>query len=190
LKQLNMGAVAGPSSWDRTSTRPHSSRSRSPGPYKRCDLHGLSFANNQAAWKSLGCNTFIAMVKSAELGNCDYAPDALHLSWNRGLLVESQMRAGLMIIIEVPPQCAFEMLGVEDDEMVQTLAPNGADESLCVGILPRAVGRREDLFYAVWSKYSRERSEFMMDVPHARRQMGSAVGVRHGAGQSETPAPE
>ena len=31
---------------------------------------------------------------------------------------------------------------------------------------------------------------FMMDVPHARQQMGSAVGVRHRAGQSETPAPE
>ena len=33
-------------------------------------------------------------------------------------------------------------------------------------------------------------SEFMMDVPHARQQMGSPAGVRHGAGQSETPAPE
>jgi hypothetical protein len=43
---------------------------------------------------------------------------------------------------------------------------------------------------AVWSKYSRERSEFMMDVPHARQQMGSAVGIRHRVGQSETPAPE
>jgi predicted helicase len=42
----------------------------------------------------------------------------------------------------------------------------------------------------VWSKYSHERSEFMMDVPHARQQMGSAVGVRHRAGQSETLAPE
>jgi hypothetical protein len=43
---------------------------------------------------------------------------------------------------------------------------------------------------ALWSKYSREQSEFMMDVPHARQQLGSAVGVRHRAGQSETPAPE
>ena len=43
---------------------------------------------------------------------------------------------------------------------------------------------------ALWSKYSREVSEFMMDVPHAREQMGSAVGVRHRPGQSETPAPE
>jgi ABC-type sugar transport system substrate-binding protein len=32
--------------------------------------------------------------------------------------------------------------------------------------------------------------EFMMDVPHAREQMGSSVGVRHRAGQSETPAPK
>jgi eukaryotic-like serine/threonine-protein kinase len=34
------------------------------------------------------------------------------------------------------------------------------------------------------------RLSFMMDVPHARQQMGSAVSVRHRAGQSETPAPE
>ena len=33
-------------------------------------------------------------------------------------------------------------------------------------------------------------AEIMMDVPHARQQMGSPVGVRHRAGQSETPAPE
>jgi hypothetical protein len=32
--------------------------------------------------------------------------------------------------------------------------------------------------YLLWSKYSREQTEFMMDVPHARQQMGSAVGVR------------
>jgi hypothetical protein len=31
---------------------------------------------------------------------------------------------------------------------------------------------------------------FMMDVSHARQQMGSAVGVRHRVGQSKTPAPE
>jgi hypothetical protein len=32
--------------------------------------------------------------------------------------------------------------------------------------------------------------EFMMDLPHARQQMGSALGVRHRLGQSETPAAE
>jgi hypothetical protein len=31
---------------------------------------------------------------------------------------------------------------------------------------------------------------FMMDVPDARHQMGSPVGVRHRAGQSETLASE
>jgi hypothetical protein len=40
----------------------------------------------------------------------------------------------------------------------------------------------------VWPKYSRDGTEFMTDVPHAREQMGSSVGVRHRAGQSETPA--
>jgi hypothetical protein len=46
------------------------------------------------------------------------------------------------------------------------------------------------MLFPFWSKHSHEQAEFMMDVPHARQQMGSAVGVRHRAGQSETPAPE
>jgi hypothetical protein len=63
---------------------------------------GVSFANKQMAWKSLSCNTFITMVKTAQLGNCDYATGALHLSRKRGLLIQSQVGAGLMVIIEVP----------------------------------------------------------------------------------------
>ena len=58
------------------------------------------FANKQMAWKSLVCNTFITMVKPAQLGNCNYPTGALHLSWKRGLLIQSQVRAGLMITIE------------------------------------------------------------------------------------------
>jgi hypothetical protein len=32
----------------------------------------------------------------------------------------------------------------EDDDMVQALAPDGADEALREGVLPRAVRRRQD----------------------------------------------
>ena len=42
----------------------------------------------------------------------------------------------------------------------------------------------------VRSKYSREEAEFMMDIPHARQQMGSAVGVFHRTRQPETSATE
>ena len=33
----------------------------------------------------------------------------------------------------------------EDEDVIQTLAPDGADEALCEGVLPRAVRRREKL---------------------------------------------
>jgi hypothetical protein len=46
----------------------------------------LSFAIKQTAWMSSHCN---------------------NVSRNKRLLIESQVRAGLMIMIEVPPRCAF-----------------------------------------------------------------------------------
>jgi putative toxin-antitoxin system antitoxin component (TIGR02293 family) len=49
---------------------------------------------------------------------------------------------------------------------------------------------RRFLTTPVWSRYSRDGREFMMDVPHATAHMGSPVDLRHRAGQSETPASE
>jgi Putative undecaprenyl diphosphate synthase len=41
-------------------------------------------------------------------------------------------------------QDATEVSLAEDEDVIQTLAPDGADEVLCEGVLPRAVRRRQD----------------------------------------------
>ena len=54
------------------------------------------------------------------------------------------MSAGLVIVREVTCQDAVQVPFAEDEDMIQTLPPDRADEPLCEGILPRAVRRRED----------------------------------------------
>ena len=62
----------------------------------------------------------------------------------RGILVEREMRASPVIVREVRGQDASQMPLAENDSMVEALASHRADEPLREGILPRAVGRRED----------------------------------------------
>jgi hypothetical protein len=49
-----------------------------------------------------------------------------------------------VIVREVARQGAAQVPFAEDENVIQTLAPDGADESLREGILPRAVRCRED----------------------------------------------
>jgi hypothetical protein len=49
-----------------------------------------------------------------------------------------------VVVREVASEGAAQVLLAEDDDVIQTLAPDGADEALCEGVLPRAVRRRQD----------------------------------------------
>src|SRR6266404_7993559 len=55
------------------------------------------------------------------------------------------MSASLVIVREVAGQETAQVPFAKDEYMIQTLAPDGADEPLREGVLPRAVRRREDL---------------------------------------------
>jgi hypothetical protein len=57
------------------------------------------------------------------------------------------MRTKAVVIGEIRGEHTPEMLLVEDDDMIEHLAPDTPDEPLAVGILLRAVGRNLDLFY-------------------------------------------
>ncbi len=50
-----------------------------------------------------------------------------------------------MIVREVASQSAAQVPFAEDEDVIQTLAPDRAEESLRERVLPRAVGRRQDL---------------------------------------------
>jgi hypothetical protein len=49
-----------------------------------------------------------------------------------------------MIVREVAGQGAAQVPFTQDEDVIQTLAPDRADESLCEGVLPWAVGRSQD----------------------------------------------
>src|SRR3989454_2684644 len=53
------------------------------------------------------------------------------------------MSAGPVIVGEVAGQGAAQMSFAQDDDMIETLAADRADEPLGKGVLPRAGGRRQ-----------------------------------------------
>ena len=61
------------------------------------------------------------------------------------VLVQREMGARPVIVSEVGDEDAPQVPLIEDDDMLQALAPYRADEALCEGILPRALRRRENL---------------------------------------------
>jgi hypothetical protein len=64
-------------------------------------------------------------------------------SW--GVLRQPQMRAILVIVIEVGLQDAAQARFIEDDHVIQTLPSNRSDQSLHVRILPGRLWRGENL---------------------------------------------
>src|SRR5262249_23266437 len=61
------------------------------------------------------------------------------------VLVEREVRARLMVIREVASQDSAQVSVAEDENVVETLAPDRTDQALREWILPRAVRRRENL---------------------------------------------
>jgi hypothetical protein len=74
----------------------------------------------------------------ARLGEFD-GPDV------RRILVECEMRASPVIVGEVAGQDAAQVAFAENQNVIQTLAPDRADQPLREGVLPRAVRGRENL---------------------------------------------
>src|SRR5262249_20097502 len=71
---------------------------------------------------------------------------AVELDWPdvRRILVEREMRASPMIVREIPDQDAAEVPFAQDQNVVQTLASDGADEPFGEAVPPRALRSRED----------------------------------------------
>src|SRR5438034_7242611 len=61
------------------------------------------------------------------------------------ILVEREVSTSPVVVREVASQGAAQVPFAEDEDVIQTLAPDRADEPLREGVLPRAVGRRQDL---------------------------------------------
>ena len=63
----------------------------------------------------------------------------------RSVLVEREVGSGAVVVLEVSLQDASQVLLSEDDDVVQALAPNGADQALTRWIVPRRARRGQDL---------------------------------------------
>jgi hypothetical protein len=91
----------------------------------------------------LCCPADVAMMQATDFGK---RHDPAHLRPFDGpdvwrILVERQMRASPMVVREVARQDATQVAFAQDEDVIQALAPDRADEPLHEGVLPRAGGR-------------------------------------------------
>jgi hypothetical protein len=86
------------------------------------------------------------MVQATDFGNLDDHAELRPLDWPcvGCIFVEREVSSRPVIVREVPGQDAAQVPFAKDEDMIQTLAPDRADESLREGVLPRAVRRRQD----------------------------------------------
>jgi hypothetical protein len=83
-------------------------------------------------------STLIAMMQTADLreGNNIACRGKLHATRPWTVLVEREMRSGVMMILKIAPQYAAQVTLAEDDNVIQAFTADRPDETLDVGILP------------------------------------------------------
>jgi len=86
-------------------------------------------------------------MKSADLRSRNDAPGCwrLHFSRIRAAVVKGLMRAGRIVVREVPVQQTSEMPFVDHDDVIETFPANRPDDALGEGILPGRSRGDEDL---------------------------------------------
>ena len=104
------------------------------------DLHTRAAVRDRAALESGSSGeTFVAMVKTADLWNRDHLAAVRRIDGAsiRAIFVEREMCPRAVIVIDVRRQGAAQMAFVDHEYVIQALATNRADDPLDVGILPR-----------------------------------------------------
>jgi len=83
------------------------------------------------------------MMQTADLGDGRHSspPRRLDDARERSVVVQSVMRPRIVVIIEVTGQTAFEVGFVEDDDMIEALPPDRADQPFDVGFCQGARAR-------------------------------------------------
>jgi hypothetical protein len=67
----------------------------------------------------------------------------------RTILVEREVRSHRIVIVKVRRQYAAQMTVIEDDDVIETLTANRADDALDVGVLPGCSWCSDDLLDAL-----------------------------------------
>src|SRR5262249_43092277 len=83
------------------------------------------------------CGSSVTMMQPADLWDCDDL--ALRwrfdLSWKWRVPLQGPMRARIVIIVQVFPQDSAQLVFTDDDQMIETLSANRADDAFGVWIL-------------------------------------------------------
>jgi hypothetical protein len=98
--------------------------------------------------RALGGAAGVAVVQTADVRNGQHLAQfgRLDFTRNRRVSVQGQMRAMVVIILDVSRQDSHQVRLVKHDHVIQALATNGSDHALDVGILPRRL-RCTDHFF-------------------------------------------
>jgi hypothetical protein len=85
-------------------------------------------------------------MEAADLRKLHYFSEfrRLYPPRDRSILVERQVSARPLVVFEIQLQDATQACFMQDDDVVQALAANRADQALVIGILPRRSRGRED----------------------------------------------
>jgi hypothetical protein len=87
----------------------------------------------------LGSATFVLVVQATKVGDRHDPAGGRQRDWpgNGRVLVEREMRTRFQVVRDVRGQGAAQSARIGDDDVIEALAPNGADESLGIAVLPR-----------------------------------------------------
>jgi hypothetical protein len=78
---------------------------------------------------------FVAVVQTADFGSAHDAAGRLDGAFHWSILAEREVRARPLVVRDVGPKDSTKMPLIEDDDVVQTLAADRADDAFDVGIL-------------------------------------------------------
>ena len=83
--------------------------------------------------------SLISMMQSTDLWNLYDPLRLVRLDYPTFwcVLIQGQVRAGLVIVAEIIFEQSAQMVVIEDDHMIQALATNASDHPLDIAILPR-----------------------------------------------------
>ena len=90
------------------------------------------------------------MMQSADLGNFDHPAKRgrLDRSADRRIFLEREVSSKMFVVLEVIFQDATQSVFIEDNDVIQAFAPNGTDQPLDIGVLPRAARRSKNFVNA------------------------------------------
>lgn len=86
----------------------------------------------------LGSATFVLVVQATKVGDRHDPAGGRQRDWpgNGRVLVEREMRTRFQVVRDARGQGAAQSACIGDDDVIEALAPNGADESLGIAVLP------------------------------------------------------